>query len=416
MAGIWSEDQVDAIFHYGTVSFPIKQIDLNKKTYVTVTHFWQPDHRDAWTILTPLGPLGDPFKPAWTIRAPNSLHKALMYAYGQDSELGDWEMHYQINNDLYYLQSQPILELFNATQLYVVKKYDINKKKYNISPYWLDFGDAAQGRAFCYNILGRVAHLLTDASVPAHVHETTHPDVLYPDKYEAYMENGQDNGAVTYWTAERVFEEKGDFINPYCAPSGMTPVEYLMTIVAQVSDHFATRRANGNDVMLQGGIAGKRIQQYVIEDDKNGINTYNTPGPTTIEEYNASNSAEMIAIRDATFPLAIRATAGLLYWFLMETHQIDPNTRCVNFGYLIGHTLRGRDYMFRAGGNEAGVVWAVGHPFFGPTIIESTAKNVVFKASQEVRFSPGFEAKSGCEVSAFIGSCDDCDHTEIYGY
>jgi hypothetical protein len=260
-------------------------------------------------------------------------------------------------------------------------------------------------------------------SVPAHVHQDEHNKITSLDPYEANMEDGNENELVTYWTAKRVFEEKGSFINPYCAPSGMTPVEYLMTIVAQVTDHFASRTTDGDDEMVQGGIANKRIQQYVIADDINGNNTVNTPGPTTVDEYLYFDILDPLqyvkkikAIRDATFPLAIRATAGLLYWFLMETHQLDPNTRCRNYGYLIGHTLRGRDYMFRAGGNEAGVVTAEGHSFWGPTIIESTAKNVVFKASQEVRFGPGFEAKSGCEVSAFIGSCDDCDHTEIYGY
>jgi len=295
------------------------------------------------------------------------------------------------------LKSQPILDLFNATQFYVKRQYANNGELLDGDPYWKTFGDQPMGKIFAYNILGRVAHLLGDMSVPAHVHEDEHSP-LSPDKYENYMKDGKDNSKVTYWTAERIFEEKGDFINPYCSEIvGMSPVEYLMTITAQISDHFASNRKDGNDI-----IRDIPKSQYVIDEDINGHNTVSLPGPTTIVEYDASDDDDLDAIRDATFPFVIRATAGLLYWFLMETHQLDPDYRCRQFGYLIGKTLSGHDYMFR----EKKIL-VMGHDYWGPTIIETTAKNVVFKASQEIHFGPGFEARPGCEVSAFIGQCSD---------
>jgi hypothetical protein len=42
-------------------------------------------------------------------------------------------------------------------------------------------------RSAAYWYLGRIAHLLGDSSVPAHVHREIHIPLIYPDSYETYM-------------------------------------------------------------------------------------------------------------------------------------------------------------------------------------------------------------------------------------
>lgn len=419
MGGIWCEDEWDAVFKYGTLTGPIPSVDLVHESFVSVTHFWQPDYRNSRTKLHTGG--------ITFIDCPNALHKALMYTYGQDQG-EDWEMRLILGNgDAAYLKSKSILDLFNSTQFYVKRQYDYLARQLDGNPYWRNFGDVSQGRTFCYNILGRVAHLLGDMSVPAHVHQDEHGTIS--DNYEENMtsedtrlikfppifnddDNDGQNDRVTYWTAEKIFEEKGGFINPYCNPLGMFPIEYLMYTTAQISDHFASNRLDGNDSFTDIGEIKSRIN-----DDYNGNNTVSDPGPTTTSDYLTVGTdlsllgKNIDAIRDATFPYVIRATAGLLYWFLTETHQINPNSRCQNYVNILGKTLRGQNYMLRAGGDEAGKITA-GASSTVNTIIESTAKNVTFKASEEIKLLPGFDAKSGCEFSAFIGPCDDCSYEE----
>ncbi len=156
---------------------------------------------------------------------------------------------------------------------------------------------------FVYEQLGRMCHLLQDQSIPAHVHSNSHACAsgMYCDYYE---------NSVPYrhlWTADEVYSAGGSFLNPY--NSWSDPLYYLMYLLNQATDHYASGRSDGDD---NYDYACPGLTQI-----------YSTlgPFPVTQAQINESNCA---AMHDKLYPMAIRATAGLLYWFALQTGQIRP--------------------------------------------------------------------------------------------
>ena len=151
-----------------------------------------------------------------------------------------------------------------------------------------------------YEQLGRMCHLLQDQSVPAHVHCDTHACTsgMYCDYYE--------NNASYYhmWTADEVFMSGGSYIYPYY--NWGDPLYYLMYLMNEATDHYADGLTNGDD-NYDSNCPG--LSQIISAE---GV-------PTQASQINDANCRSM---HDKLMPLAIRATAGLLYWFAKETNQI----------------------------------------------------------------------------------------------
>jgi hypothetical protein len=147
-----------------------------------------------------------------------------------------------------------------------------------------------------WEILGRMCHLVQDMSVPAHTRCDEHG--LTPDDYENWI---SENNHWTYWNANNC----GDLINPYVSSN---PIHYLMYTTQQIANHFGSTGpycSVGNNII--GGNALPEEISYL-----NYINLSSLGDPTGQGPFYDVTETN---IRDKTLPQAIRATAGLLFWF-----------------------------------------------------------------------------------------------------
>ncbi|MEW6196962.1 MAG: T9SS type A sorting domain-containing protein [Bacteroidota bacterium] len=163
-----------------------------------------------------------------------------------------------------------------------------------------------------YEVLGRMCHLLQDMSVPAHAHVNSHvgKNGMYSDYYE--------NNAKYFhqWTADELFSQNKVLIDPYQQSWGH-PLAYLMYFLNQVTDHYAS---------------GIDYGDYSYDSSCPDLNTYIHQGdlPGSPSQINWTNCSSM---HDVLQPLAIRATAGLLYWFAQEAGLLPrPLTSVTIFG------------------------------------------------------------------------------------
>ena len=123
----------------------------------------------------------------------------------------------------------------------------------------------------------------------------------------------------------------------------------------------------------------------------------------------------MEGIRDATLPYLIRLTAGLFYWFLSETGQLETGGICHNpiELNLSNITLSGDHYTFAVciknqNNINEGII-TVCPDGTEPFTITSSGRNVTFNAEREIIFKPGFSAELGSDVHSYISSsCETC--------
>jgi hypothetical protein len=145
-------------------------------------------------------------------------------------------------------------------------------------------------------------------SVPAHAHLDEHG--LNPDSYEDYVGGAGDPYNV--WNATNAGPA---VVLP--APTDQL-VHFLMYTMQEQADHFGSNGpadGNGNDNI--GGDATPAERDFL-----NAIDLGSLGGPTT--DAGPWSLANLNIIRDKTLPYAIRATAGLLYWFCVTTGLIPP--------------------------------------------------------------------------------------------
>jgi len=161
---------------------------------------------------------------------------------------------------------------------------------------------------FVWEILGRMCHLIQDMSVPAHTRCDEHG--LFADEYENWV---SEDSRWTYWNANNC----GTLLNPYVSSN---PIHYLMYTTQQIANHFGSSGpycSVGNNV-----IGGNPLPEEVTYLNSINLSSLGDPmgqGPFyVVTEEN---------IRNKTLPQAIRATAGLLYWFAHEAGIIP--TPCI---------------------------------------------------------------------------------------
>lgn len=435
--GAWSEDQFDVVQEKHTEGTWL----IDKGAYTTVSHFWNPDldnigHNSDFELALEWNPYPTgvnvnacAMARTWKSNYPQNLmayKKALAYFGGRGSspELnGTPGVLVNKNDNPRYIGQPTLIELYQA----------------HIGNFTGFLTSTEDKKELIYNLIGRICHLLGDMSVPAHVQSYNglmNEHGLWHDPYEDKMNYKQWSGnktspcddeveipantsMVEYWYAKKIFEEKGGVINPYCYPSNTNPIYHLFYTTAQIADHFATNRLGGDDYFPPSIGAIGEIQSIINED-------YNSshPGPTTTVfiEGNPSASgysrddADLKAIRDATFPYVIRATAGLLYYYAIEfgllTNESTPGI-CPKDVYLQNLEIKGNNYIFKAkefvqaGYNVNPAITQ------GNFVVNSAAKNVVFRAGNEIAFKNGFEARAGSQVHAYIAECDNCTTEEL---
>ncbi len=320
--GAWREDVEDPVFGYRLTNL------LNNYSLVSISHFWDADQGNLNSNLFRVNPFGIPFDIG---PYENSYDKLVRYAAGgwilwfQDTMIVQQES----NGHFLLLSSATVPDPFpyrgvplaydtlvnfyrnhrmtlrtDVLGAYVV--FDINDQKVitdQISRSILVFPDVRDRIA--WEVLGRMCHLLGDLSVPAHTRRDEHG--LDPDSYENWM--GGAGQPYTVWTGANA----GPFANPYTVDND--PLHYLMYTLHQQTNHFGSNgpyESCGNDILGGGG----RPAEITFLQNA-GLSSYGLP--VCGDPFSTQNLEN---IRDHTFPYAIRATAGLLYWFARETGLI----------------------------------------------------------------------------------------------
>ena len=160
------EDMEDPIWGYGGA--------FNGWT-PTSTHFWDSDFGDDVKTPIPLSP--DAF---------NAYYKAKIYLFGghnilYQTKAFDANIGQVILGYLYSYSS--VIELYKTGRCFSEGYVDMAGNIHTWSPSEM-YMNLESARKFAAQILGRVAHLLTDMSVPAHAHNDLHAE---GDNYEDYM-------------------------------------------------------------------------------------------------------------------------------------------------------------------------------------------------------------------------------------
>lgn len=170
-----------------------------------------------------------------------------------------------------------------------------------------------------YYYLGRMAHLLADLTVPAHVHDDTH----IPgddDGFEKYVKDNlsyyQNATASEPYTMSNIYFP--DEAKPYAAP-----LFKLFWYTAQKTQVFASDQRSGN-----------QIYRTQTGEERNLPDLWKSEGVTIIDDpsdieypFGLGNDENLKIVADAMVPHALRAVAGLYQLFWSSTHPQDGPTR-----------------------------------------------------------------------------------------
>lgn len=409
--GAWNEDHHDPIQFMHEV-----EVLFRKGMFTSINHFWDPDQE------------GNGFNNRFELHLPwnpwptgifewNACSLARTYASDVEHDL----MAYK--KAMIYLSSKAytprLHESFMITQ---------GQKEYNSPGYfqaslidWYKgdfiYDDAdieSRKKDIIYSILGRVTHLLGDMSIPAHVKCDEHG--LWHDPYEDAMNYVEWDGnkespcidaeknipasgsRVEYWNHDKIFCEKGSVVLPSCSQFRENPYWTFFYTTAQIADHFASNRFNGDDQYLPVG----EIHSIITSSNKGPTHTNFVDGHPLLSGY-LRNDEDINAIRDMTFPYVIRATAGLLFHIALEyslintAHQQCPNNLLVRDGILSAphYIFESSDSIIMGDQKK-------------PLCITSNVNIVNIRAGHIIRFNPGMHAQSGATVHALNTKCTAC--------
>lgn len=347
--GAWREDEEDVVYHYSVYNPPtITGIIPNSFTetmiiraipiigepdpFVSITHFWEADNGDNIPTTMHGGLRITGIDVTFDMTIPNSYQKMVYYANG------GWNVRVQLI--LYGFPTQSDGSGFCATQwAWVNFKYNSLIDLYTNKNIWVTKVEWLTGQVTTYNspirfqkrhwsslnsysysdffdhlsweILGRMCHLLQDISVPAHAHIDMHGsdnDLIRQDSYERSF-------GELHWTAEQVNNLVGGFIDP---TNESNPIHYLMYITQQMADHFGS---NGP----YNGFGNDNFDGNPNADELYFLSAMDVPNlGEPIGETNPLSNSQIKNVRDIMIPQAVRATAGLLYWFAKESGILPP--------------------------------------------------------------------------------------------
>ena len=419
--GAWSEDIQDPIrfMHEKDILF-----GFGKGSLTSINHFWDPDSRNPqYNETFRLALNHNPWPHSWLDFSICSMAQNLDFFV--DTDL----MAYK--KAMIYLGIKEYKPKITEYAFFTFKGQSIVSPVYfgySLSDWYHDYfqyGDSVlqnRKKDIIYQFIGRVCHLLGDMSIPAHVHCDEHG--LWHDPYEDAMNYKEWDGnkmspcidedknisaakqRVEFWNAEKVFSEKGSIVNPWCYPEDQNPYWLLFYTTAQIADHFASNRTNGDDNYQNIGEIDEILSAERNAMQKGPVESFFYPGNPEASGY-AHREEDLSAIRDITFPYVIRATAGLLYVFATEFGLINKHAeKCPRVLTLKDAILQAPTYLFTASdtilaGNE-----------IKPLIISKKSQLVELRAKKTIRLIPGFIAEKGSNVHAYIGECSSCTPEE----
>jgi hypothetical protein len=181
--------------------------------------------------------------------------------------------------------------------------------------------DLESARKMAVQILGRVAHLLADMSVPAHTHNDLHFDIngklqVTGDGYEDWMAKHYSEGFIEqpyinpiYWNALNAARQ-GPLVDVYQAVhtgDQSRSIRYLFYTMNQIADRFPSNDNSGDNV-------------YSTNYNGDDYSILNIIQQIT-HPYNAG-SVQPYDVNKYAFRYCIRAVAGLFYWFATQTGML----------------------------------------------------------------------------------------------
>lgn len=419
--GAWSEDIQDPIrFMHEKDIF----LGLGKGSLTSINHFWDPDSKNPqYNESFRLALNHNPWPYSWWDFSVCSM------AHNLDFYIDTDLMAYK--KAIIYLGIKEYRPKITDYAFFTCKGQSIMSPVYfgySLSDWYHDFfqyGDTVlqnRKKDIIYQFIGRVCHLLGDMSIPAHVHCDEHG--LWHDPYEDAMNYKEWDGnkmspcidedknissakeRVEFWNAEKIFSEKGSIVNPWCYPADQNPYWFLFYTTAQIADHFASNRSNGDDNYQHIGEIDDILTSERNAIRKGPVESFFYPGNPEASGY-AHKEEDLLAIRDITFPYVIRATAGLLYLFATEFGLINERSeKCPRTLTLKDAILQAPNYLFTVSdslfaGNES-----------KPLIVSKKSQLVELRAQKTILLNPGFIAEKGSNVHAYIGACSSCTPEE----
>jgi hypothetical protein len=267
--GAWREDIDDPVWNVG---------GLECGFVGSSTHFWNADLGDASTINIANDLNSCPLSGG---EIPNAYQKALKYynGYWQLAAATDWCYKYEgIKARLYdtngksirWFEYHGLASLYNTSYVYLylptatyfLQKEDGKTYKFvhysSNNPLVMLLNDETRDN-IVWEVLGRIAHLLGDMSVPAHAHNDPHPcwvHIVHPlgtvhvengDKYELWT-GGAGTGSdyncnnpiyhiYGYDYGQSQASLQGGFLN---VSTKANPLRYLFYSTNQIADHFGS--------------------------------------------------------------------------------------------------------------------------------------------------------------------------------
>lgn len=211
--GAWREDEEDPIYEYVKLNFNPLSPDETAIT-PSITHFWLADVGDNEKHEISLNSTSSGASVVTTViksNVENAWEKAKLYLFGGHEIFIKKEetvtifvkdvfsglmVPAEIDIQGTYFRYSSLVDFFltgNVERTAVKTAFNLSPfflsgERFDLSPPSTKPLPIATARRYAYHILGRVAHLLGDMSVPAHTHNHSHPcDLKQPDDYEMYM-------------------------------------------------------------------------------------------------------------------------------------------------------------------------------------------------------------------------------------
>ncbi|MFD2784878.1 T9SS type A sorting domain-containing protein [Hymenobacter rubripertinctus] len=313
--GAWREDSEDPVYGYGgTRGFT-----------PSITHFWDADNPNENYESTPLN-IG------YTSKAPNAWEKARVYLFCQDRNgAHDVTIPFVMPGEAsvrnYIITYTSLPELYKGNYFLEGISNADGSGRVN---YYLPQFNPGFGQPVALQLLGRVAHLLGDMSVPAHTHSHLHPcPANRPDHYEQDMGNTyysnnnlgkcEDDPGGAYpaqsWTAATAAQQGGLLTDIHCLPSARDKAKYLFYTMNQLADFFPSGVNYGDMGTFNRG--GDQSFMRGDNDLSQGSNPYIT-GMYSSYGWVPPTSINTTQIANVTFNFSIRAVATLFQWFAFE--------------------------------------------------------------------------------------------------
>jgi hypothetical protein len=314
VTGAFREDESDVMYGYNTLGT------------VTSTHFWDPED-----FTCDSDPYNTKFKP-WDYCYENSLVKAKNYWRGKKFANDDWLAIRvgvlsgpNISPNIYtlILRYDDLGDVYKNNQIYVTGAvlsfpfYIPYNPPRPLMDFTLQGGTRGRIENICWEIVGRICHLLGDAGVPAHAHNDPHPPMIWggEDFFEYHMSINYNQYCYSWQFAKEQANFYYQPVFPELYNNTTDPLRDIFYMTNQLADRLPDNDENGDGTYQHFG-PGNENYEYWIQPIMNNMHSHHHA------PFNADNLADA---GGKLFPFSLRTTAGFL-WYVYNKFgiQSDP--------------------------------------------------------------------------------------------